>query len=95
MVQKEWRFQSTRPLRGETVRHFTAAQIFAFSIHSPLAGRDLVIAFSSAHALFFQSTRPLRGETKTDVLFGVIFDFSIHSPLAGRDRQAVNRSDWL
>ena len=35
-------FQSTRPLRGETRKtHREETQGFAFSIHSPLAGRDL------------------------------------------------------
>ena len=35
-----------------------------FSIHSPLAGRDVDIRLNRSRICYFQSTRPLRGETK-------------------------------
>ena len=78
-------FQSTLPLRGATIggfQHFVPAEI---SIHTPLAGSDLVERVPSALILEFQSTLPLRGATRTDGAAVVLFEISIHTPLAGSD----------
>ena len=78
-------FQSTLPLRGATIggfQHFVPAEI---SIHTPLAGSDLVERVPSALILEFQSTLPLRGATFSMRLVQHIVSISIHTPLAGSD----------
>ena len=78
-------FQSTRPLRGETMKSNLRAGPMQFSIHSPLAGRDAQGPAGPQGEKGFQSTRPLRGETFPALSQPQIDYFSIHSPLAGRD----------
>ena len=55
------------------------------SIHSPLAGRDILKRASFDCRPLFQSTRPSRGETPYTPPYFSICIISIHSPLAGRD----------
>ena len=56
-------FQSTRPVRGETLPPEFVEQLKKISIHSPRAGRDLISQRSASRTPPFQSTRPVRGET--------------------------------
>ena len=58
-------FQSTRPSRGETQPQGHQARSPEISIHSPLAGRDIVQQWEDEYNRF-QSTRPSRGETTAD-----------------------------
>ena len=57
------KFQSTRPMRGETVGLLIFAEEDRISIHSPHAGRDINARTVSGRSALFQSTRPMRGET--------------------------------
>ena len=56
-------FQSTRPSRGATRGQQICAQLIVISIHTPLAGRDLIECDRQLHRKIFQSTRPSRGAT--------------------------------
>ena len=56
-------FQSTRPLRGATLRRQGVRLLLGISIHAPLAGRDCSADTGAAAPATFQSTRPLRGAT--------------------------------
>ena len=79
------RFQSTLPVRGETLRlaRFTAGR--TISIHSPRAGRDLIVYIQTINPCPFQSTLPVRGETWACSFACFQPVISIHSPRAGRD----------
>ena len=78
-------FQSTRPLRGETQVGHHDFQKRAFSIHSPLAGRDqhglLVLLVDG----IFNPLAPCGARLVVHLLFTPPAVFSIHSPLAGQD----------
>ena len=78
-------FQSTRPVRGETIASTMSPKFLIISIHSPRAGRDGHGQTSAALHLRFQSTRPVRGETDKLTRPSMISSISIHSPRAGRD----------
>ena len=57
-------FQSTLPLRGATQSYERVPIELLISIHTPLAGSDLVFS-RRAFPIVFQSTLPLRGATRT------------------------------
>ena len=77
-------FQSTRPLRGETDTVQTMTLTLDFSIHSPLAGRDLKKCGETRLLKGFQSTRPLRGETYEQAQDALVqFNFQSTRPLRG------------
>ena len=82
------RFQSTRPLRGATRLSCDLYDLYAISIHAPLAGRDELQAQMTSRRGVFQSTRPLRGATIFVDYVQLIVPISIHAPLAGRDATA-------
>jgi len=78
-------FQSTLPMRGETLIFGYNMATIIISIHSPHAGRDILTIAHIAITGQFQSTLPMRGETK---LIPALYNprkISIHSPHAGRD----------
>ena len=80
-------FQSTRPLRGETLPPWESPNNSVFSIHSPLAGRDQRVVCPSVPFTVFQSTRPLRGETAgCRARLTVFFVFNPLAPCGARPR---------
>ena len=78
-------FQSTRPVRGATVRVQPSEVGREVSIHAPRAGRDLHALISHTFSSQFQSTRPVRGATFHGVHVRHARKVSIHAPRAGRD----------
>ena len=88
-------FQSTRPLRGATVRHRDRPPpMRGISIHAPLAGRDPHTPASRSVSCRFQSTRPLRGATEKLKAYEDLGFISIHAPLAGRDDATWSDAMW-
>ena len=85
------KFQSTRPVWGETVYGPKTEAAMDISIHSPRVGRDdCVNRWISARELF-QSTRPVWGETRTA---GIPTQSNYFNPLApcGARRDAEKRT---
>ena len=56
-------FQSTLPVKGETIITTWIFTKLNVSIHSPRKGRDAVSLITSSRKLLFQSTLPVKGET--------------------------------
>ena len=91
-------FQSTRPLRGETISLADCTMTEAiFNPLAPCGARPMRNCGRFAGSTGFQSTRPLRGETFTASVRSYFnIDFSIHSPLAGRDLEKREKArKWL
>ena len=78
-------FQSTRPMRGATLRRRDSDNYSHVSIHAPHAGRDFGLRSFISLSVLFQSTRPMRGATGESVVYRQSRDVSIHAPHAGRD----------
>ena len=78
-------FQSTLPLRGVTRRVSPDGHTALISIHTPLAGSDLLSVVCVTSDVIFQSTLPLRGVTLGNHAEPKPFHISIHTPLAGSD----------
>ena len=80
-------FQSTRPLWGATMRHFSARQSSrTFQSTRPLWGATYAYPGGRGGEKIFQSTRPLWGATLADCLeLAEVMRISIHAPLVGRD----------
>ena len=85
MLAANFRFQSTRPVRGATVSRFRVGPALEISIHAPRAGRDLLAPGGGFAVSVFQSTRPVRGATAGLGRRGHLRQISIHAPRAGRD----------
>ena len=86
-------FQSTRPVRGATLKAVSADVLQSISIHAPRAGRDAVGLCTDCHHFPFQSTRPVRGATHCKGSKRKRQSISIHAPRAGRD--AFHVACWL
>ena len=56
-------FQSTRPVKGATLRAAMGDDELWVSIHAPREGRDLPSCADGQIAAWFQSTRPVKGAT--------------------------------
>ena len=78
-------FQSTRPSRGETILESAISQRKHISIHSPLAGRDIMGHREVCGWREISIHSPLAGRDAIPVFNSIITRISIHSPLAGRD----------
>ena len=78
-------FQSTRPLRGETLKRGRWMEAIKFSIHSPLAGRDCPTFYGCPDFHIFNPLAPCGARHGHFFKGFLLFRFSIHSPLAGRD----------
>ena len=77
-------FQSTRPLRGETPCTCGVGQCDKFSIHSPLAGRDLCYALLFLAPALFSIHSPLAGrDSITPYCFQRLLYFQSTRPLRG------------
>ena len=77
-------FQSTLPLRGATIggfQHFVPAEI---SIHTPLAGSDLLHAPCPAHRKYFNPHSPCGERRRTSSASASCSDFNPHSPCGER-----------
>ena len=59
--------------------------VISFSIHSPLAGRDLLFRFHRLKLFVFNPLAPCGARQKWEPCLNCKDIFSIHSPLAGRD----------
>ena len=59
-------FQSTLPIREETVNTYADFTINAISIHSSHTGRDQDIDTGETVRVLFQSTLPIREETESN-----------------------------
>ena len=78
-------FQSTLPLRGATLGQAPNIKAAIISIHTPLAGSDLMGYAVALTEMQFQSTLPLRGATGQASHPHGRHSISIHTPLAGSD----------
>ena len=83
--RQNWeRFQSTLPMRGETIKKYFCFLLYAISIHSPHAGRDLsrprktIARYISIHS-------PHAGRDPGGDYMSEDYPISIHSHHAGRD----------
>ena len=77
------RFQSTRPLRGETRENLAGVNRRGFSIHSPLAGRDESLLAGHQPGIFSIHS-PLAGRDRRCLARqGVAFPFQSTRPLRG------------
>ena len=83
-------FQSTRPVRGATVREQDLSDIPLVSIHAPRAGRDAGNRRCRLCTEVFQSTRPVRGATLPYTIPPSLHRVSIHAPRAGCDDGRTN-----
>ena len=87
-LQTHW-FQSTRPMRGATVRVRDCRLLDGVSIHAPHAGRDNSSYSLEISLALFQSTRPMRGATTICRVHRRKPSVSIHAPRVGRDVEYV------
>ena len=87
-----FRFQSTRHLRGATKDLMAQALPVVISIHAPLTWRDFYCLFLSPSQIIFQSTRHLRGATISSRPATNAARISIHAPLTWRDPKAIGFS---
>ena len=79
------RFQSTRPVRGGTLKITTNNIRRAFQSTRPVRGGTATSFQSYMSKNGFQSTRPVRGGTRLKGHAEDRFWISIHPPRAGRD----------
>ena len=77
-------FQSTRPMRGATVRMEDTNFIYKFQSTRPMRGATKDMIWNMRRRKF-QSTRPMRGATASAATSPTIAMISIHAPHAGRD----------
>ena len=80
----KWVFLLTRPSRGATDCNFVLVVILAISTHTPLAGRDEMMARVVPRG-FISTHTPLAGRDPNDPAIGAQYLISTHTPLAGRD----------
>ena len=79
-------FQSTRPLRGATLRPFQRCLLLPyFNPRAPCGARHKRATDGTANVQF-QSTRPLRGATFIVSLYAIIISFQSTRPLRGATR---------
>ena len=81
-------FQSTLPLRGATIggfQHFVPAEI---SIHTPLAGSDLLHAPCPAHRKYFNPHSPCGERRYGKAVEQTVWEFQSTLPLRGATRYA-------
>ena len=78
-------FQSTRPMRGATIRQLTDSMVLIFQSTRPMRGATVLKRLSVQSKKEFQSTRPMRGATIEKNVKKELKDISIHAPHAGRD----------
>ncbi len=89
-TEADYKFQSTRPVRGATRLVWDNWQKFnGVSIHAPRAGRDPPNVPSATLKPTFQSTRPVRGATSDGIHQRCRCYVSIHAPRAGRDSTLI------
>ena len=83
-------FQSTRPMRGATLR-FTMLRRWSlcFNPRAPCGARHMMAKWRTAFKMF-QSTRPMRGATEAWDRNRVGQRVSIHAPHAGRDSRPLS-----
>ena len=80
-----FRFQSTRPMRGATSRGMDLkSRLEYFNPRAPCGARLSTLTVQLP-LLPFQSTRPMRGATSVSSNFPASSIISIHAPHAGRD----------
>ena len=82
------KFQSTRPVWGETSVGSVASRGRPFQSTRPVWGETTVYV-GGASIDEFQSTRPVWGETKIKAKGGFLTHISIHSPRVGRDTEII------
>ena len=85
-------FQSTLPSREETTIYVNGKRVTKISIHSSLAGRDLLAIMTARAVETISIHSSLAGRDNLDGKDGEQTDISIHSSLAGRDGHSRNRS---
>ena len=80
----DWRFQSTRPVRGATPRHADLEHIVSFQSTRPVRGAT---RFNGPNQAFFLVSIHAPRAGRDDVLLccGFLRIVSIHAPRAGRD----------
>ena len=82
-------FQSTLPIREETMAAHRIFRLPEISIHSSHTGRDTSFNGHGGHAMPFQSTLPIREETYFGHGFRGAGIISIHSSHTGRDSKRI------
>ena len=88
-----WLFQSTRPLRGATLRQICGVQIVAVSIHAPLAGRDSTAKRMYSRFVYVSIHAPLAGRDACPrVTSNVGRCFNPRAPCGARRKAVQQRS---
>ena len=80
---RDYRFQSTLPMRGATQVLGVDVQHTVISIHAPHAGSDRVTG-DDFKRLSFQSTLPMRGATVSQLIVNPLINFNPRSPCGER-----------
>ena len=80
----EFKFQSTRPVRGATMACWLRCHKSAISIHAPRAGRDQ-LASNTLPAIGISIHAPRAGRDMPPLVRQPSIAISIHAPRAGRD----------
>ena len=89
-------FQSTRPLRGETIEGVTQVFAYNFSIHSPLAGRDFCMILPLYTNMYFSIHSPLAGrDNKFALGRGNIHFFNPLAPCGARPYIRLIIANWI
>ena len=87
----DFRFQSTRPVRGATEMTIDNNQSIQISIHAPRAGRDASPDMFGIKNAKFQSTRPVRGATIRGGHAEMRFQFQSTRPVRGATVRPILR----
>ena len=79
-------FQSTRPSRGAKANQYFSSCLCDISIHTPLAGRDVISGIFAAAWSNFNPHAPRGARPGLDTLFVVIIQFQSTRPSRGATR---------
>ena len=78
------KFQLTRPLRGATCQTTRRCRFDIISTHTPLAGRDLKVLYSSDRASDFNSHAPCGARLFASIQPQQRIHFNSHAPCGAR-----------
>ena len=90
-----YKFQSTRPMRGEVTAPAYPTPERKISIHSPHAGRGVCSKPVSSSKYRFQSTRPMRGEVDRIVRACKLYAFQSTRPMRGEVIKHKHQLEYL
>ena len=90
-----YRFQSTLPMRGETISTVYCACFCGISIHSPHAGRDFGSCFSCPEKLYFNPLSPCGERRYFPVSMYRLYHFNPLSPCGERLLKPVKKVEYI